>query len=623
MEKHARHFTFGLTLLVLIATTATGRAASPSVTAYLSSSDAEVGQAVDLQIKVSGARSANVPAEIPVDGLQIRQTGTSQQIEMHNFDVSSSVIYNYTITPLRSGKFKIPAQTIRVGSDSLHTPELPLNVAGGSSGSVGAPSGNQPAPNARGAGSKLAFAELVLAKKDAYVGEMVPAEIRLGFDPRAHGRLQEGPDLSGQGFTTQKLQQPRETMETIGGRTYQVYTFKTAIAPARTGKFEIGPVEAKAMIVVPRRPTAPRTTRPRSPFDLFNMDDPFSDPFFSDPFGSMGERSEISIKSESVTLDVKPLPPNAPANFSGAVGNFAMTVDAKPKNVQVGDPITVTATISGRGNFDRMTGPVLEDERGWHKYPPSSKFKQDDDVGMSGEKTFETVIAPNEKKSVVPPLAFAYFDPLKENYVTLRSDPVSIQVEGGAPPSANVAATPTASANAPVAVATPAPSAKPADILYQLSDPGSPRSFSPLYARSAFWIAQLAPLIALLGFAGWQIHRAKIGDREAQRMAARQQEMSKLLRELRRGDVSPQVYFSQAARVVQLKTAAVRNINPNAVDAETAAQTFQLDEEERTRLRALFERSDELRFSGSGNGAGRVSNNEREEVLRLVENLRT
>src|SRR5207302_2292708 len=169
------------------------------------------------------------------------------------------------------------------------------------------------------------------AKKDAYVGEMVPAEIRLGFDPRAHGRLEDGPELSSQGFTTQKLQQTRENLETIGGRTYQVYSFKTAIAAARPGKFEIGPVTAKAAIVLPRRPTAPRTTRPRSPFDLFNSDDPFSDPFFNDPFGSMGERTELPIKSETATLNVKALPPNAPTNFSGAIGNFSMNVDAKPK----------------------------------------------------------------------------------------------------------------------------------------------------------------------------------------------------------------------------------------------------------------------------------------------------
>src|SRR5258708_39623791 len=138
-----------------------------------------------------------------------------------------------------------------------------------------------------------------------------------------------------------------------------------------------------------------------------------------------------------------------------------MAVDAKPKNVQVGDPITVTSTITGRGNFDRMNAPALDDEHGWHKYPASSKFKQDDDVGISGEKTFEMVLAPNEKKSAVPPLVFAYFDPVKENYATLRSDPVPIQVEGGTAQAPGVAAAPAAPATPTATVAiTPAPTAK-------------------------------------------------------------------------------------------------------------------------------------------------------------------
>jgi hypothetical protein len=58
------------------------------------------------------------------------------------------------------------------------------------------------------------------------------------------------------------------------------------------------------------------------------------------------------------------------------------------------------------------------------------------------------------------------------------------------------------------------------------------------------------------------------------------------------------------------------------VDAETAAKAFDLGENERAQLRTLFERTDELRFSGSGNGARSVSSDEREEVLRLLESLR-
>jgi hypothetical protein len=274
-----------------------------------------------------------------------------------------------------------------------------------------------------------------------------------------------------------------------------------------------------------------------------------------------------------------------------------------------------------------MNGPALDDERGWHKYPPSTKFKQDDDVGISGEKTFEMVLAPNEKKTAVPPLVFAYFDPAKENYVTLRSDAIPITVEGGGAPASSVATAPSpASASArPMttpAAATPAPTAKPADILYQLNDLGRVRSFAPLYARPTFWIAQLAPLLLLLGFVGWKIRQAKVGNRDAQRVAALQQELNELLRKLRRGELSPQEYFSDASKVVRVKTALAKNINPNAVDAETAAKTFNLGEHERAQLRTIFDRSDELRFSGSGNGATKISSAEREEVLRLLESLR-
>ena len=609
-----------ISALALVCEASSTFAASPSVTAVLSDSQPQVGQMVQLEIKVNGAQSANVPETISVNGLEIHQTGTSRQFEMHNFDVTSSVTYNYTVLPQKAGQFKIPPQTIRVGNDSLTTPELVLNVAQGSTrSSSGSAQSGQAA-----VGSKLAFAELVVAKKDAYVGEMIPAEVRLGFDTHARGQLEEGPELSAQGFTTQKLQQPRETLETIGGRTYQVYTFKTAIAAVRSGQFEIGPVTAKAIVVLPRRPSTPRS-RPKSPFDVFGLDDPFSDPFFSDPFGSMGERTELPIKSETAMLNVKPLPPNAPANFSGAVGNFTMSVDAKPKTVQVGDPITVTSTINGRGNFDRVTGPTLEDERGWHKYPPSAKFKQDDDVGISGEKTFEMVIAPNEKKSAVPPLVFAYFDPIQENYKTLRSDAVPITVEGNAAPAPSVAAAPSAPAAATTpnaTVAAPTPTAKPQDILYQMNDLGRIGSFAPIYARPVFWITQLAPLVLLLGFVGWKIRQAKIDNRDARRVATLQHESAELLRKLRRAELSPQEYFSNASRVVRVKTALAKNINPIAVDAEMATKAFGLGESERAQMRTLFERSDELRFSGGGNGADKISSTERDEVLRLLESLR-
>ena len=470
----------------------------------------------------------------------------------------------------------------------------------------------------------LVFAELIVPKKTAYVGEIVPVQIRMGFDARVHPRLTEPPDITGQGFTSQKLQQSSQNLETINGRPFEVVTFKTAIAAARAGKFEIGPVKAKAQVVVPRRRNAPRS---RSPFDLFDLDDPFSDPFFSNPFAQFGERRDIQISSDPVALEVKPLPPNAPPSFSGAIGSFTMATDAKPKSVQVGDPITVTTTISGRGNFDRVNAPLLEDDRGWHKYPPSSKFKQDDEVGISGTKTFETVVSPNENKQSLPVLAFSYFDPAKEQYVTLHSESMAITVQGGAAAPAVAAQPPSSSPATATRGRAPVPnSTKPQDILYQLTEPSrTVESFEPLYTRRGFWAAQSLPLAALLVFAGWKIRRARLDDREARRIGALQHEAAELMHKLRRDDASPREYYAEASRVVRLKAALAsrnRGVDPNAVDAETAAETFKLDTDSRDRLRRLFEQNDEWQYSGTHNGPGSISPENRRDVLELIENLK-
>jgi hypothetical protein len=585
---------------------------SPNVTAVLSSSEAAVGEMVELQIKVSGSRDARPPENIDVDGLEIHATGTSHQFEMRNFTTPSSVTYSYRILPLEAGRFTIPPQTIQVDGKTLRTPELTLNVADSQGGSAA----SRPSQRAqRGNAAKLAFAELVIPKETAFVGEMVPAQIRLGFDPRAYPRLSDGPEITGQGFTAQKLQQSGENEETVAGRLYHVVTFKTAIAAARPGKLEIGPVKAKAQIVVPRRRSGPRA---RSPFDLF--EDPFSDPFFANPFSQFGERQEMEIKSDPVILEVKPLPSNAPAGFSGAIGNFTMTTDAKPKSVQAGDPITVTSTITGRGNFDRVGAPVIGDDRGWHKYPPSSKFSKDDEVGISGTKTFETVLSPNEKKKSLPIMEFAYFDPVKGQYVTLRSDPIAISVEGGA----LAAASPLASPPGPTPPA--AAQQKPQDILYQLTErPRRVQSFTPVYARPTFWLAQLVPLFALLGLIGWKLRQSRISDREARRIASLQHEAAVLMRKLHRSDASPREYYAEASRVVRVKAALAsgsRQIDPNTVDVETAANTFRLNGDSRERLRRLFEQCDELQYSGAHNGSQKISPEIRRDVLELIENLK-
>lgn len=592
-------------------------ALAANVTAVLSNSSTGVGEPVQLQIKVTGSTSVRPPREIAVPGLDIRFTGQSQLLEGRNFQFSYSYVYNYTIMPLKGGTFKIPPQIIDAGGATLRTPELTLQVA--DSGTTQSPKSKQSSSIDP---SKIAFAELTLSKTNAYVGEMIPAIVRVGFNVRTPVEsLGNGAEITGQGFTAQKMREPRQTIETINGKTYQVFTFKTALSPARSGKIEVGPIQVNAVVRMPRTP--PKNNQ--MPRDLFDMNDPFMDNFFrNDPFFTPSTPQEVKLKSQAVTLDVKSLPPGAPADFGGAVGNFTLASDAKPKSAQVGDPLTITATITGRGNFDRVTAPSLEDDKGWHKYPPSADFKQDDDIGISGTKTFETVLSANERKDKIPAQVFTFFDPAKEQYVTLRAEPIPVRVQGGNAPAPAQTAQPAPQASAPPPGPSQAPrAATQQEILHQLSAlPADVESFTPLFARPAFWWAQGIPLLVLLGLIGWQLRKRHLSDREAQRREALQHEAAALQRSLRRDDVSPEDYFSRASRAVQLKTALARNLDPNLVDAELAAATFQTDENTRNRLRRLFEKSDEARYSGTGNGIRLLPPETRHEVLDLIETLR-
>lgn len=592
---------------------ATAYADTPSVTAVLSSGSTVVGQPVRLQIKVTGSSNAKPPGQISVEGLDIRYSGQSQLFEGRNFQFSYSFIYNYTIMPTKAGSFKIPPLMVEAGGSAFHTPALTLQVA--DSGSTQAPRSSNRSSGAIDP-SKIAFAELILSKTNAYVGEMIPAVLRVGVNIRTPVESYNGAEITGQGFTAQKMRDQKPVIESIDGKTYQVFTFKTALSPARAGKIEVGPVQITAIVRMPRNSSRSQ----QMPRDLFDLNDPFMDNFFSDPFFAPSIPQEIRFKSQAVTLDVKALPPGAPPSFAGAVGNFTLAADAKPKSAQVGDPFTVTATITGRGNFDRVTAPTLEDESGWHKYPPSSDFKQDDDVGISGTKTFETVLSANERKEKIPAQVFSYFDSAKEQYVTLRTEPIAVRVEGGVAPRTTPAPAPNTSAAAPSAGPRQATQQ---GILHQLTElPKESQSFRPLFAQRSFWVAQLIPLVALLGFIAWRIRLAHLNNREAQRREALQHEAAALQRSLRREDISPEEYFSRASRAVQLKTALLQNIDPNVVDADVAAAAFRMDDASRLRLRRLFEKSDEARYSGAGNGIRLLPAETRNEVLELVDNLR-
>ena len=555
------------------------QAADVSVRARMNRSITVIGDPVEFQIKISGARRIDTPPDVSVDGLEIRyfNRGEEAVLRMENgaFVSERTTTLAYQVVAQRNGSFKIPAIAVEVDGKSYSTQPVALTV--------------QPSSATDGTGEpdKVGFAELSVPKKTVYLGEAIPIEFRLYVDAKVRWQPQTMPEIEGEGFTKQKMPEPHSEQVERNGRDYDMLTFKTLFAPIRAGKLTIGPGEIAFNARVPH---AQRSGRSR--FDAFG--DIFSDPFFA-------ATQSLKAKAEGVELTVKPLPQEGkPADFSGAVGSFQLSAEGSPKQVKIGDPITMKLKISGRGNFDRVTAPVLSDSTGWRTYPPSNKFQADDPVNFTGTKTFEMAVIPETKKTAMPAFQFSYFDAIAEKYVTLKSEPAPLVVEGDTLPMPKPVAT--APDSASPEPKKPAVEPRPDDILGLRYDADAPRSFAPLYERREFWFVQGGIAVLFLGLIAFKMR----GEPNAvvRQRAALRQEKEAVWRRLRTADLGHVDFFDSAARLAQIQTALVTGrAGSQHRRGGRAWRSAPLDETAANTIDDIFNARAELHYAGGGGGA--------------------
>ena len=590
------HLRGAIILVLLTLAVAVVHAADVSVRARLSRSISVIGDPVELQIKISGGRRIGAPPAVSVDGLQIQYANHGEEavmrLENGSFVSERTTTLAYQVVPERNGSFTIPAITIEVDGKSYSTQPVALTVRPSS------------ATDGSSEAEKLDFAELTVPKKTVYLGEAVPIEFRLYVDARVRWQPEAMPEIEGEGFTKQKMPEPHNEQVERNGRDYDMLTFKSLFAPIRAGKLIIGPAEIQFRARVPH---AQRNAR--SPFDAFG--DIFSDPFFS-------AQQELKAKAGAVELTVLPLPPaGKPADFSGAVGNFQLAMEGSPKQVKIGDPVTVKLKITGRGNFDRVTAPVLNDSTGWRTYPPSSTFQADDPVNFTGTKVFEMAVIPETKKTAMPEFHFSYFDAIAAKYVTLKSEPALLVVEGDTLPAPKPVVAP--SDGAAPEPKKPVVEPRPDDILGLRYDPDAPRSFTPLYERREFWFVQGGIAVILLGLVAFKIRREP--DATLRQKAALRQEKEAVWRRLRTADLGHVDFFDFAARLAQIQTALVTGRAVAGIDAAAVRAAAKLDESATATIEDIFSARAELHYAGGGAGDGQVSAAERERVLGALKQL--
>jgi hypothetical protein len=595
---------------LLICSVATAAAQLPQITAQLTRQRTPVGVPVQMRVQVNGSTNASMPEQIRVDGLRIKLTGRSTQVQVMNFKMTTSGVYTYTVLPEREGTFRIPSFEITVDNKRLAVPEQQLVVDNSAAGPP--PATAYPAPPAQprprqrtgqDEQAKVAYAELIVPKKVAYVGELVPVEVRFYFDARYRFEYPTRPMFSGEGFTVADLSEPERDEQEIGGVPYRVISFQSAVTPLKAGDLEIPFASLDCVVHVPGGAPA-------------GMDD-----LFSQFFGQMGgfgftDAREAQVKSGSAKLQVKALPREGkPENFTGAIGEFNLTADATPRKAEAGDPITFNVVVTGRGNFDAMGEPTLTQTEGWKLYPPGVKFDPADRIGYGGTKTFENMIVAREAKTETPGAEFSYFDPVKEQYFTIKTDPIPVEADAAAGGQV-AAAAPTATGPAEPAPAEPAASGDGGVKRSDIAQIFTLREFRSITHQPVFWAVNGAAGMALLAFLAVQFVRwRRTGERK--REAALRREGRRLLAGMDAPSLDDGLFYEQARRFLEIEAEQATGSSGAGVD--DLLEALRVDAELADEVRGLAARADEFRFSGGL--ATRVDTMERRRVIDVLKRL--
>jgi hypothetical protein len=430
-----------------------------------------LGESAALALKFEGGNPENVPSLQSIPNLQIAYNGASQEFTVVNGQSSSSVTYNFTLTPSQVGDYTIPALTVEFSGQKLASQPLMLKVL----------KPNTPPPDAINSGSQLAFLKLQLPKKQVYAGETITGQLQVYLHSRVQGinGFQLTP-IPADGFTVGKMVQGQRRQVRIGNAVYVIIPIDVALRAVKAGPLSVGPVTVSLVLELPA------STRQRDAFDPFG-------------FFNRNEQKQVSLTTETESLQGLPLPrEKSPPDFNGAIGNFTMTLSAGPTNVAAGDPITVKIQIAGHGSLDSLT---LPDQPAWHDfktYPPTTKLETTDSLGLQGTKTFEQIVTPqNADIKALPAVSFSFFDPDQKSFRTLTQPAVPLTVTpGGSAPVPTIAATSRRSQeNLP----------PPQDILPNKQRLGALAQIGPPMLQQRWFLAlQGLPLLAFLSALIWR-----------------------------------------------------------------------------------------------------------------------
>jgi len=433
------------------------------VTATVDRNRIGFGESLMLTITAHDTQTAPSVAIPKVDGLRFAGPSVSTSMSIVNGTVNQSVGLAYQVTPSRPGEFVIPSLEVTVGKQVYRTEPIPIVVE------KGIPQTD---------GSQLVTLRVQTPSQQLYLGQTAPLNVQIFARSDAPLKGFAGFSAEADGLGYQYRPNLKSGTYIEGGVRYNVFVIEGAITPERTGKLHFGPCVVKAQLTVERR---------GRPADLFER------------FFGREEIREVPFTMDAVPLEVLPLPEEGrPSDFSGAVGQWDLEVTAKPTQVAVGDPITLTIKISGTGNLHRVSAPKLAGLDEFKTYDPTTKTTPNE-LNTAGERIIQQVLVPKSAGvKQLPVVRLSYFDPIAKQYKTASHPPIPIVVQPGAGGQATIV-----SGGLRVR-----PEEKLGhDIVYLK---GAPGPVARVFPPSAFWLLNVAPALALLGALAWKRRADKL-----------------------------------------------------------------------------------------------------------------
>lgn len=388
-----------------------GLAQDISFEASVNANKTALASTVQLTLTINGTKDAS-PIELPpFEGFEAKYLGPSTRISVINGQYHSTVAFMYTLFPLKVGHFQIPAINVTLDGKNYSSQPIDMEVVDSNDASLGSGQG-QITGAATGLGDKI-FMNMNTSKKEVYVGEKVPLNVKI-FVSALSVRDLEYPQFDHDGFSVDNFTQPNQYQQVVGGVQYNVIEFNTYVYPLRTGELKLGPARTKCNILY--ESSRDRQSTPPG-FENF-----FNDDFFNG-FLQNYEKRPLSLASTDLNLIVLPLPSEGQSpNFSGAVGQFDFEVSAAPQEVAVGDPVTLKMKISGQGNIKSLNFPTFENKDAFKLYDPQIKEEEN-------AKILEQVVIPkSENVSEIPVISFTFFDPGTQTYQTIPRGPFPLKV---------------------------------------------------------------------------------------------------------------------------------------------------------------------------------------------------